>query len=357
MNTKEQLLKELSMERAVPATRSKRVVWPVFAAGLLVSLPVVAYYQYSNIGDTSKSVALDSKSLVLDAAPELKDTYTLEARSVSAPKSSTDTSRELNARAALEASGYIVARRMATVSAKNFGLITSINVEEGTYIKKGEVIATLDDAQARVDLELLQSQSKSLLLAVHTKELELEQALNVLAREEQLHSSGYSNDANYSRLGTQVKSLQNQIEVAQSQYETSIVQVKKQQTLLNDYVITAPFSGVVTEKNAQLGEIISPSTAGGGYTRTGLCTIVDMDSLEIVVDVNESFIERISKNQKIVGELYAYPGWKFSGQVVRIIPTADRAKATIRVRIKIADVDSKILPEMGVKVSFAPPKA
>jgi len=352
MNKKEQLLKELTMERAAPATRGKRVAWPFLVAGLLVSLPVVAYYQYSTISDTPTAPAIDKQRFELDAEPELKGAYvTLDTRSTT-----TVTAREFKALASLEASGYIVARRMATVSAKNFGLITSINVEEGSYIKKGEVIATLDDAQARVDLELLQSQSKSLQLAVHTKELELEQALNELAREEQLHTSGFSNDANYSRLGIQVKSLKNQIKVARSQHSTSVVQIRKQQTLLDDYVITAPFSGVVTERNAQLGEIISPSTAGGGYTRTGLCTIVDMDSLEIVVDVNESFIERITKNQKIIGELYAYPGWTFNGEVVRIIPTADRAKATIRVRIKIADVDAKILPEMGVKVSFASPK-
>jgi HlyD family secretion protein len=176
--------------------------------------------------------------------------------------------------------------------------------------------------------------------------------MDELTRERSLDVKGYSNAARIAMLETRVKSLVNNIALAQTQHRASLLRVKRQRRALEDYVVRAPFAGVVTEQAAQLGEIISPSTAGGGFTRTGLCTIVDMDSLEIVVDVNESFIDRIRKDQRVVGELYAYPGWQFEGRVIRIIPTADRAKATIKVRIKIARQDDKILPQMGVKVVF-----
>lgn len=339
MDKKELLLRELKMERPDLPVAKKSLKLSFLLIGALLSLPVLAYISYQ------KSEAESASEAPLEAThdavePEL-------AKLQVAPV----------AGALLEASGFVVASRVATVSAKNFGLITGIPVDEGNFVSKGDVIATLDDRAARIDLELLQSQAESLRLAITSIGLELEQAQVDLAREVTLSERGFSSEAARSKLTTRVRTLANELAVAQSQYETSRLQIRKQENLLEDFVIRAPFAGIVTEKNAQPGEIISPSTAGGGFTRTGLCTIVDMDSLEIVVDVNESFIERIQKNQRVTGELYAYPGWEFSGTVVRIIPTADRAKATIRVRIKIAETDARILPEMGVKVRFQSPTA
>lgn len=335
MDRKELLLRELKLDRSVSPAREKSLKLTFLLAGALLSLPVLAYISYQRdeveVVETPQ-VRLEAALAAADAAP-------------AAPTAS----------ALLEASGFVVASRVATVSAKNFGLITGIPVEEGNVVKAGDVIATLDDRAARIDLELLQSQAESLRLAITSTGLELEQARSDLAREATLVEKGFSSEAVRSKLATRARTLANELAVAQSQYQTALVQIRKQENLLEDFVIRAPFSGIVTEKNAQPGEIISPSTAGGGFTRTGLCTIVDMDSLEIVVDVNESFIERIQKNQRITGELYAYPGWEFSGMVVRIIPTADRAKATIRVRIRIAETDARILPEMGVKVRFQGP--
>jgi HlyD family secretion protein len=334
MDKKEMLLRELKMERPEFPLPKKSLNLSFVLIGALLSLPVLAYISYQK-HDLEPEAPLDAALAVVEQARAPREASMAEVL--------------------LEASGFVVASRVATVSAKNFGLITEIPVEEGNFVSRGEVIARLDDRAARIDLELMQSQAESLRLAIISIGLELDQAQGDLAREVALSDKGFSSEAVRSKLATRARTLTNELAIAQSQYQTSLVQIRKQENLLEDFVIRAPFSGIVTEKNAQPGEIISPSTAGGGFTRTGLCTIVDMDSLEIVVDVNESFIQRIQKNQRVTGELYAYPGWEFSGVVVRIIPTADRAKATIRVRIKIAETDVRILPEMGVKVRFQSP--
>jgi RND family efflux transporter MFP subunit len=124
------------------------------------------------------------------------------------------------------------------------------------------------------------------------------------------------------------------------------------QVQLDNTVIRAPFSGVVIAKSAQPGEMISPISAGGGFTRTGIGTIVDMDSLEIQVDVNESYINRVTPGQPVEATLNAYPDWKIPGDVIAIIPTADRSKATVKVRIAIKAKDPRIVPDMGARVGF-----
>lgn len=328
MDNTSSLLQAMAIERSPTVEVKAQWKLPLIVAVFLVSLLVLAYISMEK-ENSSEKLADKIQRLDVPSAAPVEPVFDIS---------------NSNGSTVLEASGYIVARRNATVSAKNFGLITSTQVEEGGFIKQGDVIATLDDSQAKIDLELLQSQSRSLKLAIKTNELELAQANSDLERELKLSSQGFSSGAIKSKMLTRSKSLQNQIDVEKLQYETSLLQIRKQQALLDDFVIRAPFSGIVTEKNAQLGEIISPSTAGGGFTRTGLCTIVDMSSLEIVVDVNESFIKRIEKNQDVIGELYAYPGWEFSGKVARIIPSADKAKATIRVHITIVNADEKILP-------------
>src|SRR6185503_10582472 len=125
---------------------------------------------------------------------------------------------------------------------------------------------------------------------------------------------------------------------------------------VTDTEIRAPFAGVVTSKNAQPGEMISPMSAGGGFTRTGICTLVDMASLEFEVDVNEAYINRVRPGQPAEGVLDAYPDWRIPAHVITIVPTADRQKATVMVRIAIDVRDPRILPDMGVKVSFVEPR-
>lgn len=330
-------LKRDSQDSAPVERRTFGRLW-LLAIALSASVPVLAYIHY---GDDNKTPAAPAHEARNAASADATEASQAERAAV-APRSA----------AVLEASGYVVAQRKATVSTKMFGLITDVRVEEGNYIEAGDIIATLDDRQATVDLDLLKAEAEALALSIKSAEYELVAAKDELTREQSLANKGYSNDARIAALENRVNSVTNNIALAQTQHRAALLRVKRQQRALEDFVVRAPFSGVVTEQAAQLGEIISPSTAGGGFTRTGLCTIVDMDSLEIVVDVNEAFIDRIYKDQQVVGELYAYPGWQFEGRVMRIIPTADRAKATIKVRIKIAQQDEKILPQMGVKVVF-----
>jgi len=141
--------------------------------------------------------------------------------------------------------------------------------------------------------------------------------------------------------------------------ETAIVVAARSEEVarvrLDNTVIRAPFTGVVTVKAAQPGEMISPVSAGGGFTRTGIGTIVDMDSLEVQVDVNEAFIQRVRPGQQVEATLNAYPDWRIPAEVIAIIPTADRSRATVRVRIALLERDARIVPDMGVRVAFLSP--
>ncbi|MCX2778495.1 efflux RND transporter periplasmic adaptor subunit [Microbulbifer thermotolerans] len=252
----------------------------------------------------------------------------------------------------LNASGYITARRIATVSSEVMGLISSVDVEEGMYVTEGQVLARLDDSKAKVNLAFAQAQVKVLQARQASIIANLEEARRQRIRYAGLRDKDYSSQAELTRSEATVASLQADLASARADIEVAKIEVERQREHLEDHTIRAPFSGVVTQKNAQPGEIVAPSSAGGGFTRTGICTIVDMNSLEIEVDVNEAFIGRVSPGQKVIANLDAYPDWDIPATVVAIIPTADRAKATVRVRIGIDGKDARILPDMGVKVAF-----
>jgi RND family efflux transporter MFP subunit len=155
--------------------------------------------------------------------------------------------------------------------------------------------------------------------------------------------------ANYESLRAQLNNREEIVKVN----EKLIAQQKQN---LDDYILRAPFAGVVIAKTSQPGEMISPISAGSGFTRTGICTLVDMTSLEIEVDVNESYIQRVHAGQLAEAVLEAYPEWKIPAKVAAIIPTADRQKATVKVRVAFQNLDPRILPDMGVKVSFLNPE-
>ncbi len=252
----------------------------------------------------------------------------------------------------LNASGYITARRIATVSAEIMGLLTDVYVEEGMSVNEGDVLARLDNAVASVNLEFAQAQIEVQQAQLDSTVANLDEAKRVLVRVTELEENDFSSNADVTRAQANVASLEAQVQSAQASIKVSRLEASRQQERLNDHTIRAPFGGVVTVKNAQPGEIVSPSSAGGGFTRTGICTIVDMGSLEIEVDVNEAFIGRVFNGQKVEANLDAYPSWTIPASVIAIIPTADRAKATVRVRIRIEEKDNRILPDMGVKVAF-----
>jgi len=257
----------------------------------------------------------------------------------------------------LDASGYVTARLQATVSAKITGKVTEVLIEEGMRVREGAVLARLDDTEARAGLALAQAQLVAARSQLAEVRAQLDQAERDYTRQQGLYDrqlvSPQSLDAALAQrdmLRARLANLQEQIKVAQESLAVAQVQ-------LDNTVIRAPFSGVVVAKSAQPGEMISPISAGGGFTRTGIGTIVDMDSLEIQVDVNESYINRVAPGQPVEATLNAYPDWKIPGEVIAIIPTADRSKATVKVRIAIKARDPRIVPDMGVRVGFLESKA
>jgi RND family efflux transporter MFP subunit len=267
--------------------------------------------------------------------------------------------------AVLNASGYVVARRRATVSSKVTGKVLEVFVEEGKAVKKGQVLARLDDSQMRAGLEVARAQLAASRSAAAEDEARLREAERQYARLNQLIQEKVVGRAEVDTAQAAVESLQARIALARQQVEVAERQVTARETDLADTVVRAPFDGVAVSKDAQPGEMISPVSAGGGFTRTGICTLVDMSSLEIEVDVSESYINRVKPNQPVEAVLDAYPEWRIPGHVITTVPTADRQKATVRVRIgfdpaagsskgKSADapLDPRILPDMGVKVSF-----
>ena len=256
------------------------------------------------------------------------------------------------ARGVLNASGYVTARRRATVSAKITGKVKEVLIEEGIAVTEGQVVGRLDDATQSVNLALVEAQLNQAQKALAETEARLRQADINLRRTKSLVAEGVqsqstldSAQADSEATAGKLNELREQIKVAERQ-----VGVRKQD--MDDTIIRAPFSGVVISKDAQPGEMISPISAGGGFTRTGICSLVDMTSLEIEVDVNESYIARVHPRQRVEATLDAYPDWKIPAYVFTTIPSADREKATMKVRIKFDKLDARILPDMGVKVAF-----
>ena len=252
----------------------------------------------------------------------------------------------------LDATGYVIARRQATVSSKISGKLAEVLIEEGVRVDAGQVLARLDDTDAKAQLDLVQSRLLAARSQLDQIRIQLEQAQRDLKRQEGLGARKLTSEEALENARTQVESLSAQLEAQRSQVRVAEAERQVAQVAYDNTIVRAPFTGVVVAKAAQLGEIVSPMSAGGGFTRTGIGTIVDMDSLEIEVDVNESFINRVKPDQPVQAVLDAYPDWKIPASVIAIIPTADRSKATVKVRIAIAQKDPRLLPEMGVRVSF-----
>jgi RND family efflux transporter MFP subunit len=252
----------------------------------------------------------------------------------------------------LQATGYVTARRAATVSSKFTGKVMQVLVEEGDRVEKDQVVALLDNSNAGQELSLAQSQMQSAKARVNETRALLQEAEQALKRARELSARQLISRAELDNAVASEKSLAAQLQTRLAEVKTAENHVQLQQQLLDDLVIRAPFSGVVVAKNAQPGEMISPISAGGGFTRTGICSLVDMTSLEIEVDVNESYIDRIAPGQAVQAVLDAYPEWRIAAKVNAVVPTADRQKATVKVRISFEKLDPRILPDMGIKVSF-----
>ena len=317
-----ELLKELRIDRGARPGRSR--AWWLALGGVLLLIVGAALWL----------------GLGRDATPVVR---TAVARSATADSAGGSI---------LDASGYVTARRQATVSAKITGKVVEVLIEEGQRVAEGAVLARLDDTEAKAQLALAQAQLAAARSQLGEIQAQLAQAERDFTRQQELMRrelvSAQSLDAALAQrdmLRARLASAQEQVRVAQESVDVAQVQ-------LDNTVIRAPFGGVVTAKAAQPGEMISPISAGGGFTRTGIGTIVDMDSLEIQVDVNEAFINRVTPGQPVEATLNAYPDWKIPASVIAIIPAADRSKATVKVRIALKTKDARLVPDMGVRVAF-----
>ena len=279
---------------------------------------------------------------LLGSEPEVLAVRTARVRSISVDAGTT----------VLNASGYVTARRQATVSSKTSGQIIEITIEEGMEVTAGKVLARLDSSNLERSLRLAEAQTAAAGKAVLEVEAQLAEARLRQERTRRLVEQEVAGQADLDQVNGEVATLEARIERQREDIRVSERQVEVIRQQIEDMVIRAPFDGVITAKNAQPGEMMSPIAGGAGFTRTGIGTIVDMTSLEIEVDVNEAYINRVSPDQPVDAVLDSYDDWTIPARVIAIIPTADRDRATVRVRIGFEELDPRILPDMGVKVSF-----
>lgn len=322
MTNKEDLLSQLRIDRdQPPAGDNKKWVWVAGGAALIALALGIGLFN--------------------DPQP-VKVKLEMARMAVPDPSSAT----------VLDATGYVVARRVSTVSSKVTGKVMEIYVEEGQHVEKDQIVARLDDANALKSMELSKAELRSAKTLVAETEARLTEVKLTLERNTELARRQLVSAAALDKARADFESLRAQINARKADVQVSEKRLALQQQNLDDLVLRAPFAGVVISKDSQPGEMISPVSAGGGFTRTGICTLVDMASLEIEVDVNESYIQRVRVDQFVQATLEAYPEWKIPAKVIAIIPAADRQKATVKVRIGFQVNDPRILPDMGVKVAF-----
>jgi len=320
-----------------PGDGAGRPAWVMLAIGLALGVVVVGVGAWVLWGRDTKAPAAEAA-----AAPATESAPAVETRPTAAGN--------------LVASGYVVARRRATVAAEITGRVAEVLVEEGMIVKRGQLLARLDDTLAATDLATANSRVESASATVAATRAELTDIERIQKRTQELARSHLVSDADVTKADTQVDDFRAQLTHADAELTAARSDAKHSLEVLGKHRIVAPFDGVVVDKNAQPGEIISPMSAGGGFTRTGICTLVDMDSLEIEVDVNEAYISRVRPEQAVTATLDAYPDWSIPAKVIAIVPTANREKATVRVRIALLSKDPRILPDMAVKVSMSPAK-
>jgi RND family efflux transporter MFP subunit len=252
----------------------------------------------------------------------------------------------------LEASGYVTARRQATVAAKVTGKVSQVLIEEGQHVQEGQVLVRLDDRDTAAQLAVSKAQLDAARAQLADIRVQLAQAQRDLTRQNWLVERGLTSQQAAEQARSSVESLLERVSVQNNQVRVAEQSLKVAEVNLDNMIVRAPFAGVIVAKTAQLGEIVSPEFVGGGFTRMGIGTIVDMASLQIDVDVNEAFVGRVHLGQPVIATLNAHVEWKIPGEVIAIIPMADRAKATVKVRIAFRQKDLRVVPDMGVRVNF-----
>ncbi|MYD44687.1 MAG: efflux RND transporter periplasmic adaptor subunit [Gammaproteobacteria bacterium] len=316
-------LQNLSIDRSArPKSRWRMLIWLILIA-VIGGISYIGYFIY-----------------FIDSKIEVASTLAMSA------------ARESRSDSVLDATGYVVARRQASVSSKVPGKVMTVLVEEGMMVEAGQLLATLDDSINRAQLAVSESQLAATRSQLAELQLRYEQASLDNQRNEKLLKERIvsSNVVEQSRL--EKSALRSALDVARESIVVAERTLELQQSYLADMQIRAPFAGIVISKTAQPGEMIAPVAGGGGFTRTGICTIVDMDSLEVQIDVNESYINRVQPGQQVTVQLTAYPDVRMPAEVIAIIPTADRARSTVKVRVGFKNRDDRVLPDMAVKVAF-----
>ena len=324
MNTKADLLRELRIDRTPTPPPSRRGLW--IGLGIAAAVLVLAGLAWALLGGTR--------------ATEVRTTTAVA------------TGGGGGAASVLDASGYVVARRMATVSAKITGRVREVLIEEGMAVEEGQVMATLDPVDADAQHDLARAQLSAARSQVEGVQAQLVEAEANARRLSSLVEGQLVSRAQYEQAIAQRDSLRAQLATARRNAQVAAEGLRISDIGVDNTIVRAPFAGVVIAKAAQPGEIVSPLSAGGGFTRTGIGTLVDMDSLEVEVDVGEAYIGRVQPAMPVEATLNAYPDWKIPAEVIAIIPTADRGKATVKVRVALKEKDPRIVPDMGVTVSF-----
>jgi RND family efflux transporter MFP subunit len=327
MTDKSSLLNQLRIDRSHPTAVRKPAArrWIIAAAIVIASGSIIGWY-------FSRSAAAPIRTAL---AVSLKNESTSQ-----------------RVTSLLDASGYIVARRRATVASKITGKVAEDSLEEGQRVESGQIIARLDDSNARAALQQSEANVRQAEAGVRSAQTAYEDALPIFGRYEREKAASVISEQSFDQARAQIDAKKSDYLIAQRALDAARDGRAIAQSNLDDTIIRAPFSGIVIEKAAQAGEMVSPISAGSGFTRTGIGTIVDMNSLEVEVDVSENFIGRVTPQEPVRIKLNAYPDWDVPGSVIATIPTADRAKATVKVRIAIALKDPRILPDMGARVSF-----
>ncbi|MBR0955334.1 efflux RND transporter periplasmic adaptor subunit [Bradyrhizobium canariense] len=343
MDDKTRLLRSLAIDRPQPATPS--VTRRDRRAGLLTlgAVGIVA-------------VLGAAAGMWLWFAPPSAKVPTVETAAAHPPQPepvqrATAVSEQRNG-SSLVASGFVVARRKATIAAEITGKVVELLVDEGMVVQAGQVLAKLDDILADKDYVLAEARAEASDAAVAAIAADLRDAERILERTQTLSQKNFATEADLTKSQARVGVLRAQLRQAEAQRSAARVEAQRFGAVLSKYQIRAPFPGIVVDRSAQPGEMISPLSAGGGFTRTGICTIVDMDSIEVEVDVNEASIGRLHAGTRVGAALDAYPDWTVPGAVIAIVPTANREKATVKVRVGLDVKDPRILPDMAIKVTF-----
>ena len=316
-------ISQLKIDRSTPATAGRGWLWPALVAAAVI----VALLSWAFLRPGAGAVRVETDIARNPPSASVADSV-------------------------LDASGYVVARRQTTVSSKVTGKVVEVFVEEGMRVEQDQVVAVLDDTTQQAQLSLAKAQAEASRAALQEIDARLRNARLERDRLRDLAKRGLTSTASVDAAEATFDELAARLKTGRENVKVAERNVAVAQDALSNMTIKAPFAGMVVSKNAQPGEMISPVSAGGGFTRTGICTIIDTESLEIEVDVNEAYIQRVQPGQRVSATLDAYAEWRIPAEVIAIIPTADRQKATVKVRIALLERDERVLRDMGVKVAF-----